>query len=218
VDFLSQVYKHTTASKDWQFPRVLVDANSKIPSRGRYFDLNETDPSPYIAATIDELIAAGASVVVVPCNTAHILFDRWCSPERTEVESIIDATLAELSKDDPDRVAVLGSVHLVRHRTYLEPLENSGFLCHDVTDDEQRLINMIISEIKISNTLQETTSVGFRLILENLEDLGTKTIILGCTELAQALRCVTDHRFTGQIIDSNAALAKAALLRLVQAG
>jgi aspartate racemase len=214
VDFLSQIYSQVAAQKDWHFPRVLVDANSKIPSRGRYFDLGETDPSPFIADTIDELLDSGATAVVVPCNTAHILADRWSARAKDKVVSIIEATLSEVPRGTTKPAVVLGSAHLIRHRTYLDPLEAIGISCHEVSSEQQALVARVITEIKVANTLTETTSSDLRTLLSDMQDADIGTIILGCTELSQALRCLGNHLFSGEIVDSNVALAKGALRRI----
>lgn len=211
VDFLSQLYENAVAEKDWHFPRVLMDANSKIPSRGRYFDLGETDPSPYIAATIRELVGAGATAVVVPCNTAHILFDRWSVGARDQIVSIVDATLSELAPPGDGKIVTLGSSHLARHRIYLDPLETRGHRCVTLDDRDQALIGEVIGEIKVANKLGADVASQFATMLNEFQKKGVSSILLGCTELAQALRCIPDHNFKGMIIDSNAALARAAL-------
>ena len=57
LDFLNALYKRVPATKDWHFPRVLCDVNTKLPSRGRHFELGERDPSPFIKDSIAELAA-----------------------------------------------------------------------------------------------------------------------------------------------------------------
>ncbi|MEM9642368.1 MAG: aspartate/glutamate racemase family protein [Pseudomonadota bacterium] len=214
ADFLTQIYAQVPAKKDWDFPRVLVDANSKIPSRGRYFDLGETDPSPFIADTIDELVAAGATAVVVPCNTAHILFDRWAARAPDKIVSIITATLDTITAPKGARVAVLGSSHLVRHATYTTPLEARGLVPVELHPDQQALVGKVIGEVKISNNLTASTVDALQGLLGDLQDDGVTTIVLGCTELAQGLRSVPEHRFSGAFIDSNVALAREALRQI----
>ena len=92
LDFCRAVYSLVDAEKDWHYPRLLIDANAKIPSRGRYLELGERDPSPLIRETIDELAEQGATVVAVPCNTAHLLYDRWASGARVAVPNLIEVT------------------------------------------------------------------------------------------------------------------------------
>src|SRR4051812_28423752 len=74
ADFFVKLTSLTHARKDWEHVRVLIDSNPKIPSRGRHLELGETDPSPYLREGIEALLAQGAALVALPCNTAHILY------------------------------------------------------------------------------------------------------------------------------------------------
>lgn len=214
LDFLAQIYAQVSARKDWDFPRVLVDANSKIPSRGRYFDLDETDPSTYIADTIDELVASGATVVVVPCNTAHVLFDRWSQRAANKIVSIIQATLDAIDLPVGSKIAVLGSTHLVHHGTYNGPLSQRGLVPVTFTQSQQALIGRCIGEIKTSNSVAAETKGELIRFFDDLHSNGTTEIVLGCTELAQAMRCLPSNVFKGHIVDSNVELAKSVLKRV----
>jgi aspartate racemase len=77
IDFLNALHTQVKVTKDWHYPRVICDFNTKIPSRGRHFDLGEEDFSPYIKKNIVNLKEQGEEIVVVACNTAHIYFDKW---------------------------------------------------------------------------------------------------------------------------------------------
>ena len=105
VDFCRAVYSLIDAEKDWHYPRLIVDANSKIPSRGRHLQLGERDPSPFIKLTIEELARQGATVVVVPCNTAHILYERWAVDAPVPVPHIVDVTVEAAIQTGARRVA-----------------------------------------------------------------------------------------------------------------
>ena len=48
LEFLEVLFKQFVVEKDWHYPRVISDINTKIPSRGRHFELGENDFSPYI--------------------------------------------------------------------------------------------------------------------------------------------------------------------------
>ena len=54
-DFLSKIADNTDASKDWEHIRIIMDLNTKIPSRGRSLDLGEESPVKYIINSINNL-------------------------------------------------------------------------------------------------------------------------------------------------------------------
>ena len=40
IDFLKCFYGKLRVEKDWEYPHLIIDLDTQIPSRGRYFDLN----------------------------------------------------------------------------------------------------------------------------------------------------------------------------------
>ena len=96
ADFYQRLVALTTAAKDWEHVRVLIDSNPKIPSRGRHLELGEADPSPFIRAAISALAARGATVIAVPCNTAHILYPRFADGAPGLVVHLIEVTVAAM--------------------------------------------------------------------------------------------------------------------------
>ncbi len=65
LDFYQKLSERKV-EKDWQHLRVIIDVNPKIPSRGRHFDLGETDPVPFFQKSIASLEFQGADIVVIP--------------------------------------------------------------------------------------------------------------------------------------------------------
>ena len=76
IDFLKKLADATPAKKDWEHIRLLIDMNTKIPSRGRALELGEEDPTPYMKKAIRDLHKNGADFIVIPCNTAHFFYDK----------------------------------------------------------------------------------------------------------------------------------------------
>ena len=74
IDFLRKLADETPAKKDWEHIRVIMDLNTKIPSRGRALELGEEDPTMYMNKSIKELSRNGADLVVIPCNTSHYFY------------------------------------------------------------------------------------------------------------------------------------------------
>ena len=93
ADFYSKLIRLTPAQKEWEHAHVLIDSNPKIPSRGRYFELGETDPTPFIRNSIERLCHMGATIIAIPCNTAHILYERYTYELPVMVIHMIKATI-----------------------------------------------------------------------------------------------------------------------------
>lgn len=208
IAFLEALYSQISAVKDWDFPRVIADINTKLPSRGRYFDLGERDPSPFIQATIAELAAQGATVAVVPCNTAHILYERWVDQSPIPVPHILTATVAEL-KNKASTVACLASRSLSAQGTYDAAIVAAGMKSERLRPNEVEVIDAAISHIKREGGLDDLLEARLEALLGDLAGRGVDGIILGCTEL----KCLEPLCQQADLVcaESNTALARAAL-------
>ncbi|CAJ1773180.1 TPA: aspartate/glutamate racemase family protein [Aeromonas hydrophila] len=212
IDFLQSLYSLVVADKDWDYPRVISDINTKIPSRGRYLELGERSPVPFIKATIKELTAIGATVVIVPCNTAHILYHEWSSNSQVIIPNIIQETVQDMLQQSAKRVSVLASAAVDKYDLYHKPLVEAGLSVIRLSELQQSLVSAAISDVKVNGTLSEDMVDKIDSLLRDLSRQGAEGIILGCTEL----KCITSRCYLHNLVvsESNMALAKAAL-RLV---
>jgi aspartate racemase len=212
MDFCRTFYQKVTARKDWHYPRVLLDINSKLPSRGRHLQLGEKDPSPDIAATIRELADQGATVAVVVCNTAHILFDRWAADLPIPVLNIVDETVKLASAGDGKQVTPLVSNSLATSDIYGKAAEAAGLKVHRVGKPYQDFINGFIESVKTTGDLKPADRASVESLIAHLKAEKIETVVLGCTELSVLQQPLSDAGFN--VIDSNDALANAAIARI----
>jgi aspartate racemase len=215
LQFCQAFYALVQARKDWAFPRVLLDINTKIPSRGRHLQLGEVDPSPVIAETIRELAAGGATVAVVICNTAHVLFERWGRHTPIPVLHIVEETCAAARRVGAQRIAVLASRSLSASGLYASSARHLGLEVLNLTDADQLLVDAAIESVKVHGGIDASITVGVEKLLRGIRAEGADAVVAGCTELSilQDVAARTDLAF----FDSNLALAQAAL-RCIHAG
>ncbi len=212
LDFCRALYREIGASKDWHFPRVLLDINTKIPSRGRHLQLGEADPSDAIAATIAELAGQGATVAVVVCNTAHILFERWARAAPIPVLHIIEETIGYARRSGAQRISALVSASLAAHDLYGERARAQGLHCSNPESADQRLVGELIEAIKMAGALSVPQRQAVRELLAGMKSAGIDTVVAGCTELSVIESACAEAGL--RFIDSNVALGRAALSRL----
>ena len=209
IEFCKSFYSMFEAAKDWHFPRVILDINTKIPSRGRHLELGETDPSPAISATIAELAKQGATVAVVPCNTAHVLYDKWAATSPIPVPNIVQATIDLARESEVSRVCPLTSKSLADHDIYGRAIEVAGISCRRLHADEQGLLNSLIGEIKIHGRASNDSVTALQSLMNKLASDGVDGIVLGCTELSGLENYSNASGIAS--FDSNFALARAAV-------
>jgi aspartate racemase len=209
LDFCNALYKMVRARKDWDYPRVLLDINTKLPSRGRHLQLGERDPSPYIAETIEELASAGATVAVVICNTAHILYERWAKEPAIPILNIIDETV-KLASRSSSSVVPLVSASMASRDLYGKALGEAGLSVVRVPAEIQVWVEEVVESVKVTGHLGKNNELGLTRLLKFLDDIqGVKTVVLGCTELSRLEMAMKSHGHN--VADSNKAIALSAL-------
>lgn len=208
ADFYRKLVVMTPAKKDWEHVRVIIDSNPKIPSRGRYFELGETDPSPYIRQSMLDLYRAGATVMAVPCNTAHILYARYTvNLPGVDVPNMVQCTADALLKAAtslPRSTVVFASRLTMEHELYRHVLARHGVTTLDVSATQGE-VSALIEAVKQGQNLD----VCRKRMLHVLSRYpNADSVILGCTEISLLL---DQSDCTYPLVDSNVALAQACL-------
>tara|TARA_Y100000588_G_scaffold376587_1_gene454582 strand:+ start:104 stop:844 length:741 start_codon:yes stop_codon:yes gene_type:complete len=214
IEFCKAFYSKINAFKDWHYPRVLLDINCKLPSRGRYFQLGERDPSPYIAETINELYEQGATIAVVPCNTAHLLYDKWASDSPIPVPHILRETLRMARDSGASTITPLTSSSLADHDLFGELAREFDLECKNLTSNDQSIISAIIEDVKKLGTVTNKNLKDFETMISNSMSKET-SVIFGCTELTILRDYFKDNNI--KAYDSNIALAEA-VLKIINTG
>lgn len=220
LDFLKVLYDQLTVEKDWHYPRIICDINTKIPSRGRHFELGEEDFTPYINKNLESLKEQGAEILVVACNTAHIYFDKWSNVTGVDVLSITDVCASSLKNighqlsDFKQHTAVVFSGYsLWKTNLYQDSIRGYGINIFELSEEEARLINSLINCIKINGVLNDSILLGnLTNLLLRLKENHVDTIVLGCTELTKIEQIA--NKYIKNIIDSNMTLAQAIIRKI----
>lgn len=71
LDFLVKLHAATPAASDADHLHVITDNDPRRADRNAAMRADGQSPSPSLVATTHSLIAAGAEVLVMPCNAAH---------------------------------------------------------------------------------------------------------------------------------------------------
>ena len=208
IDFLNCFYGKLQVEKDWEYPRLIIDLDTQIPSRGRYFDLNEENPSAAISLAIRSVFDQGANTCAVVCNTAHILFDEWGSGFDGRLINLIGEVGAKVDQLKITKFSVIGSSYLNKFRTYSNYTETELV---PLSKGEQTIVSKMINKIKIGETLDELLLSTFFTTCRRLADDGVEVAVIGCTELS-VLKAY-EARLPLRLIDSNDVLADCLISR-----
>lgn len=202
LDFLQCFYGKLRVEKDWEYPRLIINLDTQIPSRGRYFDLNEENPSAAISSAIQNVLEQGAKSCAVVCNTAHILFDEWGLNFDGRLINLVGEVGAKVDMQKISKYSVIGSSYLNKFKTYANYTRTELV---SLSESDQIVVSKMINKVKTGQPISDEMLAGFHSMCQQLAYEGVELAVIGCTELS----ILKDYEpnLPIRLIDSNEVLA-----------
>jgi aspartate racemase len=203
LDLARKIFDETIASADADhLPLALLSVPERIADRTEFL-LGKTDVNPAhaIAGIIRRLESMGASVIGIPCNTAHApeIFDAiTCEVEgmggRVGIVHMIEEAAAFIRKNYPEvgAVGVLSTTGTFRAKVYPAILGRMGL---DVVEPDEGLQEKVHAAVYdpgygIKARSNPVAARARDALLEGvaaLQKRGADAVILGCTEIPLAI-------------------------------
>ncbi|MCR5829089.1 MAG: aspartate/glutamate racemase family protein [Lachnospiraceae bacterium] len=203
------IVEMTKSDSDSGHIRTLIDCNSDIPDRTRAILGGGESPVPEIVKTAKGLIASGAGVLLLACNTSHYYFEDIrqqldaetpCAVEKpTETGSLdakgkvllinlIEETGRAVLEKGMNSVGVLATRGAVEGRVFEKYLTPMGIGVIYPDPDGQNVVNSVIYDaVKAGRRPDDRLAGDFCDVCRGLAGRGAQAIILGCTEIPIAM-------------------------------
>lgn len=208
ADFFHKVIACTDAADDAGHVPLVIASDPRIPPRPAALLSNDASPLPALRSIRDRLVAFGARMLVMPCNTAH----HWHA-ELTRDCVLPFPSIIEVSCDEAARgLAAGGRVGIVATRATLaarlfEPaLEQRGLAA--VLPDDTLLDGFILPSIAaVKAGHLDAARAPMHHAVQVLLDQGAERVLLACTEAPIAMG--GPSAYDRLSIDTTLALARA---------
>ena len=186
-DLMEKIISLTAAEKDQEHIHVIADVNTNIPDRTAAILHGGDDPAPEMIRSAQRLEAAGADILLLPCNTAHYFYDRVAAAVKIPILHMPRLTAAALREAGVKKAAVLATDGTVRSGVYETALRAEGLEpVYPDEADEDMLMRLIYDGVK--GRRAPLTSFPVTDVLDRLRARGAERFVLGCTELPIAFR------------------------------
>jgi aspartate racemase len=220
IDFLHKLLAATPATMDQDHVPVVTMSIPQVPDRTAAFRGDGVSPLPAMIEGGQRLIDAGASLIVIPCNTAHLWYEPLRDALAIPMIHIVDAALE-------DAVAVVGSGGniglLATDATtasglYVNRKAPQGHALQWLLPTASEMIELVmpgISAVKSGDTKRGGTLLA--QAAASLGKRGATAVVLGCTEIPVVLNSMNAPV---PVIDATQSLARrsVAWARSQQAG
>lgn len=170
------------AEKEWERPRIIIDNNCTMPSRVRAVLYNEKRDIliEQMSESIRNLINAGASKIILACNTSHLFLEgvyKRVPEARDYVINIIDVCVNELKKKNIKNAYLLATEGTIVSNVYNKKICDAGIKCCFPDEREFANLRLCIEAVKQNQYSDKIKSIFVDFI--GREDV----CVLGCTEL-----------------------------------
>ena len=203
--FMVQLVEATPAAFDREhFPHTL-DSSPQIPDRPSAIAGLGPDPLEEIIQAIRRLEGAGASLIVMPCNTVHHWYDGIAASTSLPVLHIADAVANCIRTEIPNakRVGVLGSTVTSKHLVYEKRLGNEWDWVFATDDELAEDVMPGIAAVKAGNL--EQGRKHFLSAVSKMTQRNVDVVVFACTEIPIVLK---QADIPVPSIDSSLALAQ----------
>ncbi|HQR56446.1 MAG TPA: amino acid racemase [Burkholderiaceae bacterium] len=205
ADFFGKLIVATGAERDEENIPTLIHSVPQLPSRPAAILRGGESPLPALRVARDRLLAAGATMLAMPCNTAHHWYDELATDARVPFPHIADAVGAELPPE-AQRIGIIATAATLAARIYEDRLDRGIEWLRPDADQFERAVQPAIDAVK-----RNAPADGGRMlapVIVALRERGVSCVILACTELPVALDAIASP-LRVHCIDSTAALARA---------
>lgn len=224
IDLLDNIYSNTLASKDQDYINsLLFSLSSKIQDRTEYLLGNVVEnPGHSIVEIILTLENSGATVVGIPCNTAHsakifsvIMEELDKNDSKVRLLHMIDETITFIETHfyHFSKIGVLSTTGTYKYELYKNALESRGYQSLEPSNQmQEEIVHPAIyhPDYGIKSTTRpfhHKARQNLEIAIDDLKRQGAEAVILGCTEIPLVIKEETISGLT--LINPTRVLARA---------
>ena len=222
-DLVRKIFRWTRASVDQDhLPLMLHSFPGWIPERPAFL-LGQTkeNPGEDLGGIMEQLARSGATVIGMPCNTAHsprildVALERlYATGLDVQFVSIIESAVQHVRQLCPNggRIGLMGTVATLQTRLYQDALEKAGLEPVILGDEDCALVQRAISDPEFGvKAFSDPVSPAARQILLDaarrlVEEKKVSVILLGCTEIPVAV--TETSLWDTPVVDATSVLAR----------
>lgn len=209
VDFMHKMIAATPATRDQEHVPVVVSSIPQVPDRTAAWRGEGDSPLGAMLSSGRRLADAGAGLVVMPCNTAHLWFEDLRPRLGLPMLHLVDAALAEVraSAGPGACVGLLATEATRASGLYARRPAAAAFRwCEPTEEEEARWVMPGIAAVKAGQLARGRR--WLQCAARALARRGAQVLVLGCTEIPLVLE---PSAAPCPLVDATAALARQAV-------
>ena len=164
----------------------------------------------FLCMAAKNLEHGGASLVVLPCNTAHVHIQAVRDAIKIPMLSITEEMAKELKRNQAQTTAILGTRVTRESKIYDRDCDQQGITAVYPDETDQLAVERVIQRaLSWTNTEEDTKSLLG--VIDRVKKAGADSVVLACTDLQLCMPKEPVER----VFDSMKVLADASVRELV---
>lgn len=211
LDFMHKMLRATPARRDQEHVPSVVCSIPQIPDRTEAWCGRGPSPLPALLASAARLKKAGAEVIVMPCNTAHLWFDEICEKAGMPMLHIVDAAVEDAVRgtENDGPLGLLATEATLNSGLYVDRAYggcSAPSWVVPTADEVAEFVTPGIAAVKRGELELGAHLLGRAAAL--LRARGATALVLGCTEIPIVLN---EQNTLLRIVDATDSLARRAV-------
>ena len=192
ADFYAKLVSMTPGHSDQDHLKTVIWSDPPVPDRTEALLGNGPDPTPWLLNGSRVLREAGATVIAIPCNTAHAFVPRIADHVCLPIVHMIGEVAEHLTTLQPTvhTAGLLATTGTVRAGLYQEWLDRYGIRL--VLPDPASQQSEVMAAIRaVKAGAHDAATAPLTCAARRLIEQGAHAIIAGCTEIPLGLPAET---------------------------
>lgn len=210
ANLYQEIVRLTPAEKDQDHIPTLIFSFPQIPDRTAAIRDQDRSIIPYLVEGTTRLEKAGASFIVIPCNTVHYFYDDMRRAVKIPVLHMIRETVDEVARRHPKarRIGLLATSGTISTGLYEREFRARGMsLVYPDAAIQKDGVMKAVYGIKAGVDKRTCEDLLFTAG-KDVEKKGAEVIVLGCTEIPLAFN---PQRASVPVVNATRVLAQAAI-------
>ena len=207
--FMELIIRMTEARVDQEHLDMILYSRPSIPDRTSYI-LDQTKPSPLpeMIRIGNALARQGASLIAIPCMTAHFFHEELAETIPVPIVHAIHETCVHLKKHGICNAGIMATDGTIQSKLFQRELLRHGIEpVIPGPEGQSCVMSVIYDDIKAN---RPADLEKFNRASRELRERGAEAIILGCTELSLVKR---DCQIGAGYLDAMEVLAQVCVRR-----
>ena len=181
--FYQDIINNTVAEKDQDHIDMVIINHASMPDRtGAILSGDTKNVFQKLLEDANKLNTFGVDYIAMPCNTSHYFIDKLKLETGFNFVDMIEETAKAIKSNGLSKVGLMATDGTITSNIYKTKMEQFGIeVIYPSEIMQKKVMEIIYDQIKAG---KEPSVESFSAVSTELENLGAKIIILGCTELS----------------------------------